>query len=193
MNGDEAYSSGADSGDDDGRSDSDLVEAANRGDVDAFEVLYRRHRDWVMRLAWRHTRDRDICLEVLQETFTYLMGKLPDLHLSARMRTFLYPVVRNLSIRIQKRRRRSTSGDVRADEMPAPEPEDPPRQRLAEALSNLGDGQREVVLMRFVDDMKLAQIAEALDIPLGTVKSRLHNALKKLRADERTRHYFESN
>jgi RNA polymerase sigma-70 factor (ECF subfamily) len=77
--------------------------------------------------------------------------------------------------------------------MPAPEPEDPPRQRLAEALSNLGDGQREVVLMRFVDDMKLAQIAEALDIPLGTVKSRLHNALKKLRADERTRHYFEPN
>ena len=174
----------------DPRSDARLVEDANRGDTEAFGILYRRYRDWVMRLAWRFTRDRDISLEVLQETFIYLLKKIPDLHLSARMTTFLYPVVRNLSIRIQRRGRKTTPGEELFDDLPAPERVAPPRRRLQEALAVLSEDHREVVLMRFVDEMKLAEIAEALDTPLGTVKSRLHNALKTLREDPRTRHYF---
>ncbi len=51
---------------------------------------------------------------------------------------------------------------------------------------------REVVLMRFVDDLSLQEIAAALAIPTGTVKSRLHNALATLRDDPRTRRYFEA-
>ena len=57
-------------------------------------------------------------------------------------------------------------------------------------LSMLPPGQRQVLLMRFVDDMTLAEIALALEIPEGTVKSRLHNALAALRDDPRTRQYF---
>ncbi|MCH8271334.1 MAG: hypothetical protein IH985_09030, partial [Planctomycetes bacterium] len=53
------------------------------------------------------------------------------------------------------------------------------------------DGQREVLLMRIVDGMATAEIAAALGIPPGTVKSRLHHALKGLRADDRLRAYFE--
>ena len=58
-------------------SDLELVERANRGDVDAFELLYRRHRDWVVALAERHTGSRDDALDVLQETFAYLFGRFP--------------------------------------------------------------------------------------------------------------------
>jgi RNA polymerase sigma-70 factor (ECF subfamily) len=61
---------------------------------------------------------------------------------------------------------------------------------LAAVLRVLPEPHREVLLMRVVDDMTLEEIALALDIPLGTVKSRLHNALAKLREDERTREYF---
>jgi RNA polymerase sigma-70 factor (ECF subfamily) len=63
---------------------------------------------------------------------------------------------------------------------------------LAGVLSVLPAPQREVLLMRFVDDMELSEIAAALSIPHGTVKSRLHHALRTLRADERTRRYFEA-
>ena len=52
-------------------------------------------------------------------------------------------------------------------------------------VSSLPEGQREVLLMRFVDGMQLDEIAVALAIPLGTVKSRLHNAIQTLRADPR--------
>jgi len=48
-----------------------------------------------------------------------------------------------------------------------------------------------VLLLRFVDGLSLAEVAEAMDIPLGTVKSRLHNSLQTLRADERARNFFE--
>ena len=51
---------------------------------------------------------------------------------------------------------------------------------------------REVLLMRFVDDLKLEEIAKALSIPLGTVKSRLHNGISLLREDPRSRRYFLS-
>ena len=60
-------------------SDQELIELANKGDPNAFETLYYRYRDWVYRLAWRFTGNQQDALDVLQETFTYLLGKFPRL------------------------------------------------------------------------------------------------------------------
>src|ERR671913_354884 len=87
-------------------SDSALVAALNGGDVSAFETLYFRHRDWVVRLARRFTGNDADALDVLQETFAYLLRKFPGFRLTAAMTTFLYPVVRNLSIAARKKRTR---------------------------------------------------------------------------------------
>ena len=65
------------------------------------------------------------------------------------------------------------------------------RNDLAIALANLSEEHRETLLLRYVDGMALAEIAEATNVPLGTVKSRLHNALEALRQDKRARQYFE--
>src|SRR4030042_1488274 len=90
-------------------SDQELIELANKGSYEAFEALYRRYRDWVYRLAWRFTGNRADALDVLQETFTYLLGKFPGFELTAAMTTFLYPVVRHVSLRIRSKRSRITS------------------------------------------------------------------------------------
>jgi RNA polymerase sigma-70 factor (ECF subfamily) len=58
-------------------------------------------------------------------------------------------------------------------------------------LAALSEEHREVLLLRFVDGLNLGEIASALEIPLGTVKSRLHNALTTLRKDPRTKTFFE--
>lgn len=173
-------------------SDQELIELVNKGDSDAFEALYYRYRDWVYRLAWRFTGNRADALDVLQETFTYLLGKFPGFELTASMTTFLYPVVRHIAFTIRGKRSRITSGEEVLDELDAPKSEESEyyRSELAAVLIVLPDEQREVLLMRFVDDMNLQEIAAALDIPLGTVKSRLHNALRTLRSDRRTRDYF---
>jgi len=174
------------------KSDEELLERANRGDAEAFEALYRRHRDWVYRLAWRFTGNEPDALDVLQETFAYLLRKLPSLHLTAAMTTFLYPVVKHLSLDVRRRRAPGQADDELLAALPAPSSGETSRSELALALATLPSDQREVVLMRFVDDMSLEEIAQALQTPLNTIKSRLYRALDTLRNDPRTRDYFLS-
>ncbi|MCP4611975.1 MAG: sigma-70 family RNA polymerase sigma factor [Planctomycetes bacterium] len=173
-------------------SDQELIELVNEGDADAFEILYRRYRDWIYHLAWRFTGSRQDALDVLQETFTYLLGKFPGFSLTASMTTFLYPVVRHISLTVRNKNRRFTGDEERLSEIviSVSKETNSSRSELAAVLAVLPDEQREVLLMRFVDDMNLQEIAAALNIPLGTVKSRLHHALQKLRDDRRTREYF---
>ncbi len=176
----------------DARSDTQLIAAIDRGDASAFDTLYYRHRDWIVRLAHRFTGNADDALDVMQETFTYLLGKFPGLRLSARMTTFLYPVVKNLSIRIAQERRR-TADSRNTPDVTAPSEVDPEAQRseMAAVMASLPDAQREVMLMRFADDMSIDEIGLALNIPPGTVKSRLHHAIATLRANPRIVQYFE--
>ncbi len=169
--------------------DEELVQRANRGDAAAFEALYHRYRDWVHRLAWRFTGNQADALDVLQETFTYLLGKFPGFQLTASMTTFLYPVAKHLSLNL-RRRRTGTADEQTLMAIPDPATPAASRAELAAALTALPPDQREVVLMRFVDDMGLDEIAQALSVPTGTVKSRLHRALETLRTDPRTREYF---
>ena len=177
---------------DDSRSDADLVTAANAGEVAAFEALYRRYRQWVVNLAYRFTGDRELALDVLQETFLYLLKKFPGFVLESKMKTFLYPAVRNLAISAQSRSRRVSTGEGLTIHPAAPvDPEAAEsRERLAELVKGLPTGQREVLMLRFVDDLSLREIAAALGVPLGTVKSRLHLALEAIRGNDQTRKYF---
>jgi RNA polymerase sigma-70 factor (ECF subfamily) len=84
---------------------------------------------------------------------------------------------------------RDDGGAHDSQSSPAPEARDP--GVLSGVLTLLPEHQREVLLMRFVDDMSMDQIATALSIPTGTVKSRLHLAIKILRENPATAGYFQ--
>jgi RNA polymerase sigma-70 factor, ECF subfamily len=177
----------------DPRTDVQLVADGNRGDATALAALYLRHRDWVLGLALRFTRDREEALEVMQEAFLYLYRKFPGLVLRARLTTLLYPAVKNIAL-ARRRKRREGALDERepagAGRVADPEG-DLLRGDLAAAVASLPDGQREVLLMRVMDEMSVADIAMALGIPEGTVKSRMHHAVAALREDPRARRHFE--
>jgi RNA polymerase sigma-70 factor (ECF subfamily) len=179
--------------DSDARTDLELVAAINNGDAAAFEVLYFRYRDWVAALASRLTGDDNAGLDVLQETFLYVLRKFPGFRLTANFKTFLYPAVRNLSIAARRKAERYQAGadDPERLENAAAPSAGSPEGDLQFVLARLPEEQREVVLLRFVDGLSLSEIAEAMNIPLGTVKSRLHNALEYLRHDELTRNFFK--
>src|SRR6266481_5367864 len=87
----------------DERNDLELIAAMNGGDAAAFDSLYFRYRDWVVGLAHRLTGDSDSALDVLQETFLYFLRKFPGFRLTANLKTFLYPAVRNLSIAARRK------------------------------------------------------------------------------------------
>jgi RNA polymerase sigma-70 factor (ECF subfamily) len=173
--------------------DVELVARVNRGDEAAFTALYHRHKDWVAGLAYRWTGDQQSALDVLQETFIYFLRKFPGFKLTAKLQTFLYPAVRNLSIAARRKSERyqSLEPDSPATEQQIVGPAGGQDEPIEAALALLPETHREVLLLRFVDGMELSEIASAMEIPLGTVKSRLHNALETLRQDPRTKELFE--
>ena len=172
---------------DDPRSDNALIAVCNDGSAReaarAFEVLYRRHKAYVLRVALRFVPDTDTALDVLQETFLYLLRQFPPagpgIELTARLTTLLYPVAKNTALTALRRGNRFPAADVEPDELavaPAAAGD------AADVIAALPVRQREVLLLRFVDGMTLAEIAQVLDIPLGTVKSRLHIGIDRLKS-----------
>ena len=170
---------------DEARDDRALVERANAGEEAAFEGLYEAHRAWVLALATRFTGNREDALDVLQETFVELFSRFPGFRLTSSLRAYLFPVVKHRSISLMRKRRPVVDLDhargraARA----APTAQWPGETAGAHPrlIAGLPAAQREVLGLRFVLDLRLSEIADALAIPLGTVKSRLHTALAALR------------
>lgn len=205
----------------DPRSDEELVHVCNTGTAAeaaaAFALLYRRHRDFVYRIAMRYVGDRDVALDVLQETFTYLLRKFPPngegLTLTARLETLLYPAAKHRSLDWLRRHRRevpllwdesrlpdraaaqSLDEEATAAALTAAEQGNDDgfagTDAVTAAIARLSPERREALTLRFVDGLSLAEIAAALDVPLGTVKSRLSLGVKQLREDPTVRALFE--
>jgi RNA polymerase sigma-70 factor (ECF subfamily) len=164
--------------------DGQLIEAAASGDEEAFAALYWRHRGYVLALSIRFGVTGDESLDILQETFIRVAKHLKSIRNSARFTTFLYPVVKHLCIRRKRKGARLLflGGTAEIEVLvPPDDPADPLPPDIRSLVASLPSHQREVVLLRFADDLSLEEIAEALAIPLGTVKSRLHLALAALR------------
>lgn len=176
------------------RSDQELVAAANAGDASALEGIYFRYRDWVVNLAHRFCGDRDLALDVLQEVFIYLLKKFPGFELRCEIRSFLYPVVKHLALNARAKAGRfmaGEEGETLFEALEAPRLEATGEEELRAALAKLPEPQRETVVLRFMEGMDLAEIAAALEVPLGTVKSRLHHALEALRKNPALKEFFE--
>lgn len=151
----------------DSRTDQQLIAGINAGDAAAFEVLYFRYRHWVVNLAHRFTGSEDLALDVLQETFLYLLRKFPGFRLTANLKTFLYPAVRNLSIAVRRKAGRYQSGDAEhrlLEQLTAAD--NPPNQSrdLSAALAGLSEEHREALLLRYVDGLALSEIAEDAEL-----------------------------
>lgn len=175
------------------RTDSDLVAAANDGDGDALGALYLRYRDWAASLAFRFTGDREAALDLMQESFIYLFSKFPGFSLRARLTTFLYPVIKNNALAARRKMKPEGVEAEAFDALVAPESnptQGASRTELAAAVSKLPEGQREVLLMRAVDEMSVTEIALALGIPEGTVKSRMHHAIDAMRGNQTLKKYW---
>ena len=142
---------------DDPRSDKALIAACNAASASeaarAFEVLYRRHKDFVLRVALRFVPDTATALDVLQETFMYLLGRFPPtgtgIELTAKLTTLLYPVAKNTALTMMRRSKRFPTDGVEPDELAAATAEQTMTDDVAAVVGSLPAGQREVLLLRF--------------------------------------------
>lgn len=173
----------------------DLIRRFQQGQPRAFEALYERFKDTVYRIAFFTTRHSGEAEEAVQETFMDVMRALPDYQIDgpAKFETWLYRVTVN-RCRSRMRRKRLPTADwddmeERLERLPSPRAEEDPervmlkRERavaLWRAVDELPEGQRLVVLLRYHQGLSYSEIAQALNIPEGTVKSRLYHAHRKL-------------
>jgi RNA polymerase sigma-70 factor (ECF subfamily) len=160
-----------------------LVRAAQRGSEEAVEELFARHWGAAYRAALLVTGDRAAAEDIAQEAFLAALRALPRFDLRRPLRPWLHRIVVNRAI--DWSRARAHRREVGADAVPDPAGDEPADPRalpddLAAALLALGPEQRAVIVLRYVLDFTPGEIAAALDLPRGTVNSRLRRGLDAL-------------
>lgn len=164
-------------------SDEELMAAVARGDERALGVLVDRHAVRLHAFLVRAAGSRDDADDLLQDTWIRAARGASSFDPRRRARPWLYGIAANLARDLHRRRSVRVRAAHAERSEPAPEPAFRPLERidLRAQLARLPDRLREVLMLRFYADLDEAEMAEALGIPKGTVKSRLHGALRELR------------
>jgi RNA polymerase sigma-70 factor, ECF subfamily len=184
------------------RTDENLMLAHGEGDEEAFAELVRRHQKGVLNYIFRMVHNRHIAEELAQEVFVALVKNAGRYQPTAKFTTYLYTIASNIVSKEWTRQKRrpklfslsswfgkddgdefdplENSSDESADVLAAFQ-----RGEISEAvnaaLDHLPDHQREAFVLRRFQDLSYEEIADVLDVPIGTVKSRVVRAERGLR------------
>jgi RNA polymerase sigma-70 factor (ECF subfamily) len=163
----------------------DLVEAAQRGDHEAFEVLANASADRLYAIARLILRDTDRAQDAVQEALVRAWRELPGLRDPDRFQAWLHRLIVN-ACADQGRHQRRWSANVRVLRNEPSIDDDArtlaDRDQIERGFRRLRPEQREVVVLHFYLDLPVPEVAETLGIPVGTAKSRLHYAMEAMRA-----------
>ncbi len=154
-----------------------------RGDQEALAQLYHRTRTAVFGLALSYLKNRHDAEDVTQDTFVRVWENAPSYRPQGKPMAWLLTIARNLSL--MKLREKDRTESLPEEDWALPGPDDAltteDRTVLSAAMSVLEDEEQRIVLLHAVTGLKHREIAESLSLPLSTVLSKYHRALKKLR------------
>ena len=183
---------------DDANDDELLIARAQRGERAAFDRLVMKHQDRAYTYAFRLTRNAETAADVVAEAFLRIHNALPNFKGQSSFKTWLYRILTNCFLDLRKREKARPHGslDAMTDsaegemafqiEDPAPNPEELAQKgargdAVQAALAAMPEYQRAMIVMYHAEDMSYEDMAAALDLPVGTVKSRLNRARINLR------------
>jgi len=163
------------------------VALAQSGDRRALDLLLRDHQAPLYRHACTIVSDPDLALDALQASLLLIARRLGTVRDPRWFRAWAYRITTRESLRVARRLgrdRRMFNDEIPVDTLAIAVPPEAPSDLVAlwaERLAELPSAAQIVLRLHFLEDMKLAEIAEALEMPLGTVKSRLAYGLGRLR------------
>lgn len=177
----------------------DLICRAARGDAEAFRQLVEAYQTPAYRLAARMCGPSS-AEDVTQEAFLAAWRALPEFRGDCRFSTWLYRLVSNAAIDcLRREKKHRDTGDVDDLELPdgGPSPQEQAersdtRDAVRRALDRLSPEHRQVLLLRFMQELDYGEIARALDVSEGTVKSRINRAKSKLREVLAAGNFFDA-
>jgi RNA polymerase sigma-70 factor (ECF subfamily) len=170
-------------------SDRDLVLQLQQGSLDTLGLLYDSHRGLVYRTALAITGDREAANDLLQDVFLRLYRFADHIDPNRPLEPWLYRMTTNLSYTWVKRHRWLRPLEDLVEWIAGPGKDSPDEaaelsddwRELQEALLSLTIQQRVVIVLYYLNDLSLLEISEILDVPVGTIKSRLHYGRVALR------------
>jgi len=178
--------------------DREVIEACQRGDWDAFRLLFEAHKDRVYSIALRYCGNEAAAMDIAQETFLKLLSSIAEFRGGASFESWLYRIVVNRCLDHQRRGRRlmpfleglldmvKAPADSILQELLRAERD----QNVQKIVATLPPEQRIVVVLRYTEGLPYDRIAEILGCSPGTVASRLnraHKALERKLSDFRVR------
>lgn len=169
-----------------------LVVKAQQGELSAFEALLMRYQKRVFYMILRVVGERFLADDITQEVFIKVHGALPRLKNPEHFQGWLFRIAINRAIDRKRSAKRESESCFLLDEfltVAGPEGEesnkkvelDEMQTAIQEAIATLPDRQREVLSMTMDKNLSQEEIADVMDVPVGTVKSRLHHARKTLK------------
>ncbi len=178
-------------------SDAELVRQARRGNVSAFGDLVQRHQDYIYNAVFHLVSDEQDAEDLAQEVFLRAYDGLESFRGEARFTTWVYGIMLNTVRSFWRRTRRravvSLDRELNPEEGPRPElpaeADGPQTQTMRRekvrmvraAIAELEDDLREIIVMRDIQGLTYEELADAIGVPDGTVKSRLHRARGRLK------------
>lgn len=173
-------------------SDRECVQRLQQGETGAFEILVRRHQKTIFNLVYRLLGDYDEAAEIAQEAFLSAYKAVGQFRGEANFSTWLYRIALNHA---STRRRSLANAQQRNLPLEITDPVDERRvdpadsveqkevqERVQKALNSLEPDDAAIILMRDMQDMPYDEVARMLELPVGTVKSRLYRARQALKS-----------
>ncbi len=181
---------------DNSQRDAALLSRAASGDREARRELFELHREAAFRVAFRVTRREADALDVVQDAFIKAFENLADFQRESGFKTWLLRITTNRALDLVRSRRVRLAVSIEGGSEDEPQVAIPAsdaepgrsaeqrelRERIQKAIDTLPPEQRAVFSLFALGEMSYAQIAETLEVPIGTVMSRLFNARKRLQA-----------
>lgn len=173
--------------------DRQLVERAQKGDAEAFRILVERHQDRIYNAVLRFCGHAEDAFDICQRAFINAFRKLSDFKGDSAFSTWMYRIAFNQSVSFRREGGKTKPVSLQGrDDEPVVEPAveadpggrletDDNRRKVQQALQQLDPGDRQIIVLKDLEDRSYDEIARILDIPKGTVRSRLFRARQELK------------
>ena len=171
-----------------GLPDNELIPLVIKGDQQAYKVLVERYQSYIFTLAYRLMQSREDAEEVAQDVFVKAYRSLADFKGGSKFSTWIYTIARNCRTDMFRRLQKFDTPLAEEDVFPDQESEEPfallqgkrSEERVRELMKTLPGDQMRILAKVYMEGKSHAEAAAELDLPLGTVKSRVRLAIQKL-------------
>lgn len=175
--------------------ETEIIRKLKQGDIESLALLVRGYQEKALRTAYLITYDRALAQDVVQESFLHAYERIEQFETGRPFGPWFLRIVANRAIQMTRRRKRELSleqptgeglslAGLLADRAPAPDDQvawQERQEQIEAALRRLSPRQRAAIVMRYYLDYSEEEMAQALQRPAGTVKSRLYHARNRLK------------